>query len=100
MKTKTVWKTLEITCGEERRRARLLTEWAEKDGKPVLKGIICDNPKLSQEEPYDCSWSCWKLFTGRPEPKAPVKKRAAPARKKAAAKSFTHRTRRQKSRRR
>jgi hypothetical protein len=94
MKTKTVWKTLEISCGEEKRKARLLTEWVVKDGKEVLKGAICDNPRLAQEEPYDCAWSCWKLLTRRaPAPpikkapqkkKAPPKKKAAPAKKKAA----------------
>ena len=96
MKTKTVWKTLEISCGEERRKARLLTEWIEKDGKPVLKGIICDNPKLAQEEPHDCSWSCWKLFTGRPEsrptPNPRAKKKTAASGRKTATKARTRRT--------
>lgn len=85
MKTKTVWKTLEIKCGEEKRKARLLTEWVMQGGKEVLKGIICDNPKLAQEEPYDCSWSCWRQLTGCPEPRAtrkPAPKKKAVPRKK------------------
>jgi hypothetical protein len=101
MTSKTVWKTLEISCGEEKRKARLLTEWIKKDGKEILKGVICDNPKLAQEEPYDCAWSCWKLLMGRaPGPalkkasqkkKTPAKKKAAAAVRKPAAKSRARR---------
>lgn|GEM_PF-782288 len=96
MKTTTVWKTLEIKCGGEKRKARLLTEWVEKNGSRELKGIICDNPKLSQEEPYDCAWSCWSALTGRPEPRAARKpalgKKTVAVKKAVAVKSRTHRT--------
>jgi hypothetical protein len=96
MKTTTVWKTLEIKCGGEKRKARLLTEWVEKNGSRELKGIICDNPRLSQEEPYDCSWSCWSALTGKTEPRATAskparKKKAAPGKKAVPAKSRARR---------
>ena len=94
MNVKTVWRTIEISCGEERRKARLLTEWTVKDGKEILKGVICDNPRLAQEEPYDCAWSCWKLLTGGasailkktspPQKATPPKEKATSAKKKVA----------------
>jgi hypothetical protein len=54
------WETREFDCPEGEGVAHVLIEWAEKDGRPVVKGISCDNPRLSDLDNWDCKWSCWK----------------------------------------
>jgi hypothetical protein len=49
-----------VVCPEDKIDAELLLEWREKDGKKVLKGVSCNNPKLMDLKPQDCNWACWE----------------------------------------
>ncbi len=51
-----------FNCLEEKRTAKLLIEWQEKDGKRVIKSMSCDNPKLKDLNNWDCHWSCWEAI--------------------------------------
>ena len=53
------WTTCRIDCPEDRGTGGLLLEWTEKEGKPVLTGVHCDNPHLKDLGGGDCGWSCW-----------------------------------------
>ncbi len=49
-----------INCLAEKRTAKLLIEWQEKDGTRVIRSMSCDNPKLKDLNNWDCHWSCWE----------------------------------------
>jgi hypothetical protein len=61
MVEKSRWEEREIVCPENPDRcARLLVEWREEAGEPVVRGIQCDNPRLADLDNWDCEWSCWE----------------------------------------
>jgi hypothetical protein len=45
-------------CLEEDRIADLMIEWRHKDGKEVIAGVYCDNPRLRDLGNWDCRWTC------------------------------------------
>lgn len=57
---KTRWEEKQVRCPEGKHTANLLIEWSQEGGQPVLKGISCDNPRLSDLDNWDCRWSCWE----------------------------------------
>jgi hypothetical protein len=60
VKKQSRWEKCRITCPEEKVEAELLVEWQEKDGNLVANSISCNNPKLMDLKPAECSWSCWE----------------------------------------
>jgi hypothetical protein len=71
MSDETTFETLEYDCPEEHRRAHLLLEWQEREGRRVLKGVQCDNPRLGALDNWECRWTCVQqveaALTGRDE---------------------------------
>jgi hypothetical protein len=47
-------------CRDEKRKAKLLIEWQEQDGKKVLRSLSCDHPRLGDIDNWDCRWTCWE----------------------------------------
>jgi len=60
---KSKWTMERIRCPEGDYEARLLLEW-DAEGKGILKGISCDNPKFAGLDNWDCAWSCWEKVKG------------------------------------
>ncbi len=60
MQPKPKWEKCRVTCPEENLETDLLLKWHEQDGKKVLDGVKCQNPKLMDMKPQDCEWSCWE----------------------------------------
>ena len=54
------WEKRNIQCPEGKGEGELLTEWQNENGKEILTGISCNNPKLRDLSGEDCNWSCWK----------------------------------------
>ena len=59
MDRKSRWEERQMVCPEEKRQAKLLVEWRQEEGNPVIHSIQCDNPRLSALDNWDCQWSCW-----------------------------------------
>jgi hypothetical protein len=57
---KTLREERTFECQDEKRIAKLLIEWQEKDGTRVLKSVSCDHPRLSDIDNWDCHWTCWE----------------------------------------
>ena len=60
MGRKIKWERRQFECLEEDRIADLLLEWRKENGKTVLDGIFCDNPRFRDLDNWDCEWSCWE----------------------------------------
>ena len=60
MGKKSRWERRRIACKETGIETNLLIEWRDEEGKEVLKGVSCDNPRLQDLDNRDCKWTCWE----------------------------------------
>ncbi|MFZ7124831.1 MAG: hypothetical protein ACOWWM_01605 [Desulfobacterales bacterium] len=54
------WIAYRVDCPEHQRKAELLAEWRETEGKLRLTGVSCGLPELRDLSGCDCGWSCWE----------------------------------------
>jgi hypothetical protein len=52
-----------IRCPEVDRTARLFIAWRVDESGATLRGVQCDNPRLSDLDNWNCGWSCLEGIT-------------------------------------
>jgi hypothetical protein len=61
------WEVRQRRCADAECVANLLLEWRDLQGRSVLTGVSCDNPRLRDLDNWDCSGSCWEEIADEAE---------------------------------